>query len=149
MSESSHTTTSIDCYCGRRAVIRTSWMNENPGRRFLSCLNYKDGGCGYFHWQESPLCDRARTIIPGLLRKINRLDDENKKLIENKQNLEEINKKLIERNKILAERNRNLVQEKKKMRLMLVIIPLGFSLLWMILSKMNFGSKSAGLEMIG
>lgn len=27
----------VNCSCGRRAVIRTSWTNINPGRRFYSC----------------------------------------------------------------------------------------------------------------
>ena len=25
------------CDCGRRSVLRTSWTNTNPGRRFLTC----------------------------------------------------------------------------------------------------------------
>ncbi|CAA0825938.1 Unknown protein, partial [Striga hermonthica] len=36
--EMSFVTGSVNCYCGRRAVIRTSWMNENPGRHFHACL---------------------------------------------------------------------------------------------------------------
>ena len=30
----------VDCYCGKRAVLRTSWTEINPGRRFHSCKNY-------------------------------------------------------------------------------------------------------------
>ncbi|KAF5777957.1 putative transcription factor GRF family [Helianthus annuus] len=26
------------CSCGRIATIRTSWTDDNPGRRFYSCL---------------------------------------------------------------------------------------------------------------
>ncbi|KAK4434379.1 hypothetical protein Salat_0600700 [Sesamum alatum] len=36
-------TGSIDCYCGRRVVLRTSWTEVNPGRRFHSCREYKEG----------------------------------------------------------------------------------------------------------
>ncbi|KAK4434391.1 hypothetical protein Salat_0601900 [Sesamum alatum] len=36
-------TGSINCYCGRRAVLRTSWTEVNLGRRFHFCGEYKKG----------------------------------------------------------------------------------------------------------
>ncbi|KAK4400195.1 hypothetical protein Sango_1125600 [Sesamum angolense] len=69
-------TSSHECHCGRPAVMRTAWTNENPGRRFHSCRNYKRGGCRFFAWEDPPICQRARTIIPGLLRRINGLEGE-------------------------------------------------------------------------
>ncbi|KAK6139986.1 hypothetical protein DH2020_026260 [Rehmannia glutinosa] len=97
----SHTTSSIDCYCGRRVVIRTTWTDENPGRRFLSCLHYDVGGCGYFDWEDPPMCRRSKVVIPGLLRKLNLVNGEVKKLEDEKKKLQQINKKLERSNKML------------------------------------------------
>ncbi|KAK4427600.1 hypothetical protein Salat_1528900 [Sesamum alatum] len=69
-------TGSIDCYCGRRIVLRTSWTEVNPGRRFHSCREYKRGGCNFFDWEDPPMCRRAQAIIPGLLRKKNDMEAE-------------------------------------------------------------------------
>ncbi|KAK4403514.1 hypothetical protein Sango_0720000 [Sesamum angolense] len=66
----------VDCYCGRRAVRRTSWIEMNPGRRFHACRDYNRGGCGFFYWEDPPMCRRARAIIPGLLRKKNEMEAE-------------------------------------------------------------------------
>ncbi|CAA0810016.1 DNA topoisomerase 3-alpha [Striga hermonthica] len=71
---------SLDCQCGKRAVLRTSWTDDNPGRRFHSCLSWKRGGCKFFEWEDPPICRRAKSIIPGLLRRVNALEDENKAL---------------------------------------------------------------------
>ncbi|GER39586.1 GRF zinc finger containing protein [Striga asiatica] len=72
---------SVDCYCGRRAVIRTSWTTENPGRRFQACLkNEEEGGCVFFDWNDPPMCRRAKALIPGLLKKMNASEEEILKL---------------------------------------------------------------------
>ncbi|KAK6138994.1 hypothetical protein DH2020_027264 [Rehmannia glutinosa] len=76
----SHVTGYESCFCGKTAVIRTSWTDDNPGRRFQSCLNFKRGGCQFFSWEDPPMCNRARQIIPGLLRKINKIQDELEKM---------------------------------------------------------------------
>ncbi|KAK6163403.1 hypothetical protein DH2020_000267 [Rehmannia glutinosa] len=76
----SHTTSSIDCYCGRRAVMRTSWTEDNPGRRFHACLSYNRGGCKFFDWEDPPMCRRSKVIIPGLLKRLNARDAEIEKL---------------------------------------------------------------------
>ena len=31
----------VYCYCGVKAPLVTSISNENPGRRFFGCSNYK------------------------------------------------------------------------------------------------------------
>ncbi|KAL0446231.1 UNVERIFIED_CONTAM: hypothetical protein Slati_1751000 [Sesamum latifolium] len=61
----------VECYCGRRAVIRTSWTDMNPGRRFSSCRDYNE---------DPPICRRAQAVIPGLLRKKNDMELEILKL---------------------------------------------------------------------
>ncbi|GJZ24216.1 hypothetical protein Tco_0561675 [Tanacetum coccineum] len=54
----------VRCHCGAQAVVRTSWTNENPGRRFWVC-------CGFIDWLDPPMCRRSTLIIPGLLRSLN------------------------------------------------------------------------------
>ncbi|KAK9290541.1 hypothetical protein L1049_008711 [Liquidambar formosana] len=52
-------------------MVWTSWTENNLGRRFYGCPNYKaNGSCGYFKWLDPPICIRARRIIPGLLKRI-------------------------------------------------------------------------------
>ncbi|KAK6137742.1 hypothetical protein DH2020_028494 [Rehmannia glutinosa] len=85
----SPTTRNLDCFCGKRAVTRTTWTKENPGRRFNACLHFGRGGCRLFEWEDPPMCHRAKAIIPGLLRKINKLEGETKKLESEVQKLED------------------------------------------------------------
>ncbi|KAG8373237.1 hypothetical protein BUALT_Bualt11G0002800 [Buddleja alternifolia] len=40
----SEVNSNITCYCGLRAQIRTSWTNENPGRRFHACADVVSSG---------------------------------------------------------------------------------------------------------
>ncbi|KAK6140688.1 hypothetical protein DH2020_025570 [Rehmannia glutinosa] len=71
------------CHCGRNAVKKTSWTDLNPGRRYSACENFREvGGCCYFVWIDPPMCTRARQIIPGLLKKVNKLEN----------NLKQVNK---------------------------------------------------------
>ncbi|KAI8020251.1 DNA topoisomerase 3-alpha [Camellia lanceoleosa] len=58
-------------FCGRRRVIQTSWTDANSGRMFLSCLS---NGCNQFTWVDPLMCSRAVQIIPGLLKKVNKLE---------------------------------------------------------------------------
>ncbi|KAF5784436.1 putative transcription factor GRF family [Helianthus annuus] len=60
------------CSCGRTATIRTSWTDDNPGRRFYSCL-FKPSNYPFIGWVDPLMCLRSIRIIPGLLRKINNL----------------------------------------------------------------------------
>ncbi|GKA93517.1 zinc finger, GRF-type containing protein [Tanacetum coccineum] len=58
--------------CGSVGVIRTSWTSTNPGRRFFGCSK-RGTNCGIIDWYDPPMCDRVVQIIPGLLRRINHL----------------------------------------------------------------------------
>ncbi|XP_057771070.1 uncharacterized protein LOC130990858 [Salvia miltiorrhiza] len=56
------------CTCeidGRRlrAVIMTSWTDENPGRRFYGCRNWKTKNCGFFDWLDEPISERGKEVI--------------------------------------------------------------------------------------
>ncbi|GER30052.1 GRF zinc finger containing protein, partial [Striga asiatica] len=92
----SFVTGSVDCYCGRRAVIRTSWTTENPGRRFQACSNLseEDPGCVFFDWYDPPMCRRAKALIPGLLKKMNASEEEILKLKTETLGLAVMNRKL-------------------------------------------------------
>ncbi|WOH13735.1 hypothetical protein DCAR_0933246 [Daucus carota subsp. sativus] len=84
MSSCSSTVHTLDlCYCGLPRVLKTSWIDNNPGRRFWSCRMYlknERSGCGYYLWHDPPIGGRYQNIIPGLLRKIDKLEDEIKAL---------------------------------------------------------------------
>ncbi|XP_031106993.1 uncharacterized protein LOC116011730 [Ipomoea triloba] len=70
-----------NCVCGQRLKLQTSWTNDNPGRRYWECC-FENGGqrCGFVRWHDAPMCARSRKIIPGLLRMINRNEEEIAKL---------------------------------------------------------------------
>ncbi|KAH7843116.1 hypothetical protein Vadar_012791 [Vaccinium darrowii] len=59
--------------CGTQKLIQTSWTDRNLGRRFISCPK---NGCDEFAWLDPPMCRRSVRIIPGLLKKVNRLEME-------------------------------------------------------------------------
>ncbi|KAH7836598.1 hypothetical protein Vadar_003316 [Vaccinium darrowii] len=60
-------------FCGNQREMHTYWAMVNPGRRFVFCPNnvYKD-----FDWLDSPMRERSVQIIPGLLRRGNRMEAE-------------------------------------------------------------------------
>ncbi|KAK4417213.1 hypothetical protein Salat_2546900 [Sesamum alatum] len=75
MSERSYGSSNVSCKCGKQARLKCSWTNENPGRRFYSCEDYKKirhgrHGCDFFLWEDPPVCPRAMVVVPGLLRNI-------------------------------------------------------------------------------
>ncbi|PWA42576.1 zinc finger, GRF-type [Artemisia annua] len=60
----------VVCTCGKPAVVKTSWTNRNPGRRFFGCPTI-GSNCPFLGWLDPPMCPRSVDIIPGLLRRIN------------------------------------------------------------------------------
>ncbi|PWA64032.1 zinc finger, GRF-type [Artemisia annua] len=60
----------VVCTCGKSAVVKTSWTNRNPGRRFFGCPTI-GSNCPFLGWLDPPMCPRSVDIIPGLLRRIN------------------------------------------------------------------------------
>ncbi|XP_050215378.1 uncharacterized protein LOC126666603 [Mercurialis annua] len=54
------------CRCGDLSILRTSWTEANPGRRFFGCNRYENGGrCDFFQWFDPPMPYK----IVGLLHK--------------------------------------------------------------------------------
>ncbi|KAL2521550.1 uncharacterized protein Fot_25473 [Forsythia ovata] len=69
------------CMCRRSATMRTSWTENNPGRRFLECSFYgRSDACNYFKWVNPLVQTRYKSIINGLLRNANHKDELVKKL---------------------------------------------------------------------
>ncbi|CAN1121269.1 Uncharacterized protein At4g04775 [Linum perenne] len=68
------------CLCGQSLILLTSWTNENPGRRFWRCSRQvkakNSEGKHYFEWHDPPIEERSRQVINGLLRKLNKLEHE-------------------------------------------------------------------------
>ncbi|KAG8369037.1 hypothetical protein BUALT_Bualt15G0108700 [Buddleja alternifolia] len=65
------------CSCGTNTVMKTSWTDHNPGRPYIAYERFKQiNGCNYFVWIDPPICTRARQIIPGLLRRVNRFEED-------------------------------------------------------------------------
>ncbi|KAL8474227.1 hypothetical protein ACS0TY_030885 [Phlomoides rotata] len=93
------------CYCQREAAVATSWKNGNVGRRFYGCQKYpNDGYCKFFRWIDDPLCERAKQIIPGLLKRLNEQREEIR-------NMETIAEKLNEMTRVLESLNNKLEEE--------------------------------------
>ncbi|GJT26634.1 zinc finger, GRF-type containing protein [Tanacetum coccineum] len=65
----------VRCACGLEAVIRTSWTNRNPGRRFYGCLTLSPTCVNFLRWYDPPMCQRSVQIVPGLLRSRNELEE--------------------------------------------------------------------------
>ncbi|KAB1209263.1 hypothetical protein CJ030_MR6G007215 [Morella rubra] len=58
------------CYCSVEAYLKTSYIEQNFGRRFWSCVNYKLGrSCRFFHWYDPPMCVHGKRILRQLREK--------------------------------------------------------------------------------
>ncbi|KAK4430711.1 hypothetical protein Salat_0832800 [Sesamum alatum] len=75
MSERSYGSSNVSCKCGKQARLKCSWTNDNPGRRFYSCEDYK--------WEDPPMCPRAMVVVLGLLRNIREKEERISSLNEN------------------------------------------------------------------
>ncbi|KAL3817891.1 hypothetical protein ACJIZ3_003796 [Penstemon smallii] len=92
------------CFCGCTVRMFTSRTSQNPGRRFLRCpklhlstFSYLLGEkCDFFEWVDQHMCDRAGTIIPGLLVRLNQLEDHNRIVEVEKNRLSEENRLLYD-----------------------------------------------------
>ena len=50
----------LRCHCGQPAPIKMAWTEENPGRRFAGCRNYKIKSCSFFRWIDLEKTPRER-----------------------------------------------------------------------------------------
>ncbi|CAI0446328.1 unnamed protein product, partial [Linum tenue] len=66
------------CRCGEAEVLRTSWTDGNPGRRFYGCNNYgTSGACNFFRWVDPILDEPMKQAIRGLHKRIVALERRN------------------------------------------------------------------------
>ncbi|KAL3619683.1 hypothetical protein CASFOL_034595 [Castilleja foliolosa] len=63
-SSSSYGNAAVQCHCGIQLELVTSWIDDNPGRRFQACPNYKmPSCCGFFRWFDEEMCSRSKEVI--------------------------------------------------------------------------------------
>ncbi|KAK6121613.1 hypothetical protein DH2020_044640 [Rehmannia glutinosa] len=119
-SSSSVNNEGMYCCCGLNASLKTSWTKANPGRKFWSCPKFgQDGYCGHFKWAEEELCQRAKQIIPGLLAKINKLQQQ----IEESQTKEEqLKTEIMMANSRVEMLKQEVIELKKKNRSLVLIL---------------------------
>ncbi|KAL3646665.1 hypothetical protein CASFOL_009209 [Castilleja foliolosa] len=153
-SSSSYGNAAVRCHCGIQLELVTSWTDENPGRRFQSCPNYK-----------------IKEIIPGLLRKTNKLElllateKEKNKLVqdyelllaaeqeknkfvqvvlERQANVLEKHSAVMEKHSAVIDDQRNLTAElqmfkKKERMLKIVIVVMVMIIAFQVMSHPEFG----------
>ncbi|XP_021833751.1 uncharacterized protein LOC110773532 [Prunus avium] len=69
------------CHCGNQCRLTTSWTDNNPGRRFWGCADYGvRRGCAFFEWYDPQVCERSKIVICGLLKRLRKEEEENRKL---------------------------------------------------------------------
>ncbi|CAL8097284.1 unnamed protein product [Prunus armeniaca] len=57
--------------------------SSNLGQKFLVCPKSKESGekgCRFFQWFDAEMRERSKSLIPGLLRKIDMMEKENAKI---------------------------------------------------------------------
>ncbi|KAL3646825.1 hypothetical protein CASFOL_009369 [Castilleja foliolosa] len=164
-SSSSYGNAAVRCHCGIQLELVTSWTDENPGRRFQACPNYKK------LWFDEEMCSRSRKVIPGFLRKTNKLElllateKEKNKLVqdyelllaseqeknkfvqvvlERQANVFEKHSAVMEKHSAVIEDQRNLTAElqmfKKKERMLKIVIAVMVLIIaFQVMSQPEFG----------
>ncbi|GER38052.1 GRF zinc finger family protein [Striga asiatica] len=126
-SSTSRMVPGILCDCDKVARLQTAWTPANAGRRYFDCA---EKACRFWNWFDPPMCARSKEIIPGLLRKINRLEAEtNRHSVEPANELQE-KERYIKKMKKLEKQNAQLRQ---KNRILLVLVVM--SMVWMFIMK--------------
>ncbi|CAI9271160.1 unnamed protein product [Lactuca saligna] len=108
----------VVCFCGKLALVKTSWTALNPGRRFYVCPT-KDSICRFIGWVDAPMSPRCKTIIPGLLRNINMLEERCNGLARSINMLQEQCNRILIRNNMLGARCDALKDESFKLKMYL------------------------------
>ncbi|CAI9263742.1 unnamed protein product [Lactuca saligna] len=54
--------TMVMCFCIKWAIVRTSWIDNNPGRQFWGSPD-PNSSCGFIGWYDEPMCARSKVII--------------------------------------------------------------------------------------
>ncbi|XP_058198398.1 uncharacterized protein LOC131313922 [Rhododendron vialii] len=103
------------CFCGQRSPLRTSFTEENPGRRFVGCINYKTNcKCKFFDWIDPPTCTRGMDFGNHVIKMLRKVEAENAALKDKMQKIERENADLktsISENEKEIESLMNLVRK--------------------------------------
>ncbi|KAG8388181.1 hypothetical protein BUALT_Bualt02G0099100 [Buddleja alternifolia] len=89
------------CYCGKQAILWTSWKEEDPSKRLYGC---KVEGCPFELLKDSPMCYRSKMVIPELHNGVELLEVELLELMFMVEFLSEKVKKLQRREMMLQMR---------------------------------------------
>ncbi|KAL6559253.1 hypothetical protein OROHE_006622 [Orobanche hederae] len=101
------------CECNKTVVLKTSWTDEDPGRRFETCAKLGRGVCcAHWNWFDPETCPRSKQVIPGLLQLINEKDEIIEELLEEKADLWSTNEQL--RGEIVALEEGGAVDERQQ-----------------------------------
>ena len=67
----------VRCSHGVLLPLKTSWSDNNPGRRYWSCPYYGSKKCKFFRWRDlSKVDERSKYIIPKLVNKMKEMHGE-------------------------------------------------------------------------
>ncbi|KAL3655673.1 hypothetical protein CASFOL_000069 [Castilleja foliolosa] len=135
-SSSSYGNAAVRCHCGIQLELVTSWTDDNPGRRFQACPNYKmPSCCGFFRWFDEEMCSRSK-------------EQENNKFVqvvlERQANVLEKHSVVMEKHSAVIEDQRNLTAElqmfKKKERMLKIVIAVMVLIIaFQVMSQPEFG----------
>ncbi|XP_019163053.1 PREDICTED: uncharacterized protein LOC109159395 [Ipomoea nil] len=71
----------IRCHCGLLAPVKMSWSYANPGKRYRACQRYGGhGSCRFFQWLDFDVNERVAQLIRGLLKRLDKHQNEFQKL---------------------------------------------------------------------
>nr|GMD66017.1 zinc finger, GRF-type [Ipomoea batatas] len=62
----------IRCHCGLPALVKMSWSYANPGKRYRACQRYD--------WLDFDVTERVAHLIRGLLKRLDKHQNEIQKL---------------------------------------------------------------------
>ncbi|KAM3340390.1 hypothetical protein P3S68_030260 [Capsicum galapagoense] len=65
----------VRCNHGLLLYLKTSWYDNNPGRRFWSFPYYGSNKCNFFIWRDGVVDERSKFIIPKLMKKVKDMNE--------------------------------------------------------------------------
>ncbi|PHU25178.1 hypothetical protein BC332_03510 [Capsicum chinense] len=65
----------VRCNHGLLLHLKTSWSDNNPGRRFWSCTYYGSNKCNFFLWRDGVIDERSKFIISKLAKKVKDMNE--------------------------------------------------------------------------
>ena len=113
---SSNLSQQLLCFCGSKALLRTVHTENNIGRRFYGCPNYKSNiQCDFFKWFDPPISPRENEFGIVMLRRLMEMQLR-------KDELERIAEDLRLKNEELKTLNSYYIAREKKWKLVLIVV---------------------------